>query len=287
MTHIMFEVKIETKWVMIPKEDRVWKSVTVWSHVLSELKGLFVQLYSWMTAVKHVLKGLHGWGVEGCVGGIVHMKIQGFLWIINVKLGIDGRWSRSWKERSDLVIKATLNFEHIRPSSISVDCPVLIASQRSHRQCIVVVVNAFTKLLAHILLAWEKMEKLWWWIVELWDFRLSTATALAKFRRVGGRDRQLLSSPLQWKAPQWEHVTGVRRRMRDIESRRRIWEIDSWWWWRRSRQRWQCIGCTESISKIGIYICKFWRNSNTHTHTHIHTIQNQQSTKFYSEVRAS
>ena len=29
MTHIMFEVKIETKWVMIPKEDRVWKSVTV------------------------------------------------------------------------------------------------------------------------------------------------------------------------------------------------------------------------------------------------------------------
>ena len=29
MTHIMFEVKIETKWVMIPKEDRVWKSVTL------------------------------------------------------------------------------------------------------------------------------------------------------------------------------------------------------------------------------------------------------------------
>ena len=28
MTHIMFEVKIEKKWVMIPKEDRVWKSVT-------------------------------------------------------------------------------------------------------------------------------------------------------------------------------------------------------------------------------------------------------------------
>ena len=28
MTHIMFEVKIGKKWVMIPKEDRVWKSVT-------------------------------------------------------------------------------------------------------------------------------------------------------------------------------------------------------------------------------------------------------------------
>ena len=66
-------------------------ALLVWSHVLSELKGLFAQLYSWMTAVKHVLKGLHGRGVEGCVGGIVHTKIQGFLWIINVKLGIDGR----------------------------------------------------------------------------------------------------------------------------------------------------------------------------------------------------
>ena len=27
MTHIMFEVKIGKKWVMIPKEDKVWKSV--------------------------------------------------------------------------------------------------------------------------------------------------------------------------------------------------------------------------------------------------------------------
>jgi hypothetical protein len=37
------------------------------------------------------------------------------------------------------------------------------------------------------------MEKLWWWIIESWDFNLSTETAHAKLRRVN----QLLRCPVQ------------------------------------------------------------------------------------------
>ena len=91
------------------------------------------------------------------------------------------------------MVKATLNFEHKRPTTISVDLLVLVTSQRGHGQCIVIIANVVTKLFAYVLLAREKMEKLWWWIIEFGNFNLSTVTAHAKFRRVG----QLLRCPVQ------------------------------------------------------------------------------------------
>ena len=66
-------------------------ALLVWSHVLSELKSLLIHLDSWMTMVKHVLKGLHGCPIKGCIHSIVHTKIQCLLWVIDVELGIDGR----------------------------------------------------------------------------------------------------------------------------------------------------------------------------------------------------
>ena len=79
---------------------------------------------------------------------VARSPYKGLLRIINVELGIDRRRPSPRKEAPNPVVKVTLDFEHIRPTSISINCPVLVTSQRHHCQCIVIIANAFMKLLA-------------------------------------------------------------------------------------------------------------------------------------------
>jgi hypothetical protein len=82
------------------------------------------------------------------------------------------------------------------------------------------------------------MEKLWWWIVEFWDFNLSTETAHAKLRRID----QLFRCPVQsstiktydihishiMNSPIWvKWLTGQGQRRLD-RGVGRIRGIDSW-----------------------------------------------------------
>jgi len=63
---------------------------------------------------------------------MVHSKIQGFLWIMDIELSIKRRFSRSRDKGTNLMINTTLNLEDIWTSSIPINGFILIAFQRRH-----------------------------------------------------------------------------------------------------------------------------------------------------------
>src|SRR5271168_2579802 len=82
-------------------------------------------------------------------------------------------------EGTCLVIKTTMDLKDIRTTPI-IDTDILIASQRSHCQSIVIVSNVFTELFSNVILTLEKVQKLRRNIVQLWKFYFTTETAHAK-----------------------------------------------------------------------------------------------------------
>jgi len=65
-----------------------------------------------MMVIEHVLEGLNCTSVKCCIGWMVHSKIQGFLWIMDIELRIKRRFSRSRDKGTNLMINTQVGTLH-------------------------------------------------------------------------------------------------------------------------------------------------------------------------------
>src|SRR5208282_513454 len=132
-----------------------------------------------MMTIKDILQNLHCSSMKSGICSMVHAKVECFVWIVDIELGVDRSHSISRNKGSRLMINTALDFEHIWTATI-VDCVILSATQRRHRQGIVVAPDMIPKLLGYVVLPCKEMEKLRRWIMEFINFDFSTQAAYAE-----------------------------------------------------------------------------------------------------------
>jgi len=73
---------------------------------------------SMMVTMKHVLKIPHNSSVQSSIDLILHAKVESFIWIIDIKLGIDRRLIRRRKKRANAMGKRAMDLEDIWTTTI-------------------------------------------------------------------------------------------------------------------------------------------------------------------------